>query len=159
MTPGRLLTHAGRSIFRNRIRSLLTSLGIIIGVGSVIVMVGIGEGSQVQVAKQIASMGTNLIMVMPPRGPRQANRLTRADVARLRAETSYVTAFSGEVRESFKVIGGSGYWSTTVMGVEPDYFTIKQRRTKTGELFTEKEISARSKVAVIGLHRGRKAVR
>ncbi|MGO9413062.1 MAG: ABC transporter permease [Spirochaetia bacterium] len=150
MTPGRLLTHAGRSIFRNRIRSLLTSLGIIIGVGSVIVMVGIGEGSQVQVAKQIASMGTNLIMVMPPRGPRQANRLTRADVARLRAETSYVTAFSGEVRESFKVIGGSGYWSTTVMGVEPDYFTIKQRRTKTGELFTEREISARSKVAVIG---------
>lgn len=150
MTPGRLLTHAGRSIFRNRIRSLLTSLGIIIGVGSVIVMVAIGEGSQVQVAKQIASMGTNLIMVMPPRGPRQANRLTRADVARLRAETSYVTAFSGEVRESFKVIGGSGYWSTTVMGVEPDYFTIKQRRTKTGELFTEREISARSKVAVIG---------
>ena len=70
MTAGRLLTHAGRSIFRNRIRSLLTSLGIIIGVGSVIVMVAVGTGSQVQVARQIASMGTNLLMVMPPRGPR-----------------------------------------------------------------------------------------
>ena len=124
-------------------------MGIIIGVGSVIVMVAVGTGSQVQVARQIASMGTNLLMVMPPRGPRQANRITRADVTKLRLETSYVSAISGEVRQSFKVIGGSGYWSTTVTGVEPDYFTIKQRRVKAGELFTDKDLSARSKVTLL----------
>jgi len=150
MTVGRLLTHSMRSIFRNRIRSLLTSLGIIIGVGSVIVMVAVGQGSQVQIAQQIASMGTNLMMVMPPRGPNQANRITRADVTKLRAETSYIAAISGEVRQSFKVVGGSGYWSTTVMGVEPDYLTIKQWSVKSGEFFTEKDLTARSKVAVLG---------
>ncbi len=151
MTVERLLIYSVRSIFRNRIRSLLTSLGIIIGVGSVIVMIAVGEGSQVQIARQIASMGTNLIMVMPPRGPRGANRITRADVAKLRAETSYIAAISGEVRQSFKVVGGSGYWSTTVMGVEPDYLTIKQWGVKSGEFFTGKDLTARSKVAVVGL--------
>jgi putative ABC transport system permease protein len=151
MTVERLLIYSVRSIFRNRIRSLLTSLGIIIGVGSVIVMIAVGEGSQAQISRQISSMGTNLIMVMPPRGPNQANRITRADVTKLRAETSYIAAISGEVRQSFKVVGGSGYWSTTVMGVEPDYLTIKQWSVKSGEFFTGKDLTARSKVAVIGL--------
>ncbi len=151
MTTARLLTNSLRSISRNRIRSLLTSLGIIIGVGSVIVMVAVGEGSQVQIAQQISSMGTNLIVVMPPRGPRTANRITRADVTKIRAEASYISAISGIVRQTSKVIGGSGYWSTTVMGVEPDHLTIKQWGVQDGEFFTEKDLSARSKVAVIGL--------
>ncbi len=151
MTVGRLLSHSVRSIFRNRIRSLLTSLGIIIGVGSVIVMVAVGEGSQAQISRQIASMGTNLIVVMPPRGPREANRITRADVTKLRVESSYLAALSGVVRQTFKVIGGSGYWSTTVMGVEPDYLTIKQWSMESGAFFTDKDTSARSKVAVLGV--------
>jgi len=156
MRVGRLIQHSMRSIFRNRIRSLLTSLGIIIGVGSVIVMVAVGEGSQVQISRQIASMGTNLIMVMPPRGPRQANRLTKADVAKLKTESSYLSAISGEVRDSFKVVGGSGSWSTSVSGVEPDYLTIKQWSTKSGEFFTDRDLEVRSKVAVLGLTVARK---
>ncbi|MGA2477368.1 MAG: ABC transporter permease [Spirochaetia bacterium] len=155
MRIGRLISHSMRSILRNRIRSLLTSLGIIIGVGSVIVMVGVGEGSQVQIARQIASMGTNLIMVMPPRGDRsgtrQANRLTEADVTKLRAESSYLSAITGEVRDTFKVVGGSSSWSTTVYGVEPDYLTIKQWSMKSGEFFTDKDLEARSKVAILGV--------
>ena len=103
-------------------RSLLTSLGIIIGVGSVIVMVAVGQGSQAQIAKQIASMGTNLIMVMPPRGPAQANRLTMADVRS--CAPSRATSARSRARSAMaasKVVGGdSGYWSTTVYGVEPD---------------------------------------
>jgi putative ABC transport system permease protein len=150
MTFGRLVTHSLRSIFRNRIRSLLTSLGIIIGVGSVIVMVAVGQGSQAQISRQIASMGTNLIMVMPPRGPRQANRITKADVTKLRIESSYLSAITGEVRDTFKVVGGSGYWSTSVLGVEPDYLKIKQWGMKSGDSFTEKDLEARSKVAMIG---------
>ena len=150
MTAGMLLTHAARSIFRNRIRSLLTSLGIIIGVGSVIVMVAVGQGSQQQIRQQIASMGTNMIMVMPPRGRREANRLTISDVAKLRAESSYLSAISGIVRRGAEVVGGAGSWSTTVLGVEPDYLAIKQWQVKTGDFFTEKDSSVRAKVAVIG---------
>jgi putative ABC transport system permease protein len=151
MTFGRLVTHSLRSILRNRIRSLLTSLGIIIGVGSVIVMVGVGQGSQAQISRQIASMGTNLIMVMPPRGPRQANRMTKADVTKLRKESSYLGAITGEVRDTFKVVGGSGYWSTSVLGVEPDFLKIKQWGMKSGEPFTARDLDARSKVAMIGV--------
>ena len=88
MTLGKLVSASMRSIFRNKMRSFLTSLGIIIGVCSVIVMVAVGSGSQAQIHKQIAAMGTNLLMVMPPRGPRTANRLTLADVQKLRAEST-----------------------------------------------------------------------
>jgi putative ABC transport system permease protein len=151
----RLVSHSVRSIMRNRIRSLLTSLGIIIGVGAVIVMVGVGEGSQAQVARQIASMGTNLLMVMPPRGSQQANRLTTADVKKLRAESSYLSAVSGEVRVTLKAVSGSASgtetsWSTSVFGVEPDFLKIKDWSVKTGEFFTVQDVEGRSKVAVLG---------
>jgi putative ABC transport system permease protein len=104
-----------RSILRNKMRSLLTSLGIIIGVCSVIVMVAVGQGSQKQVADNIASMGTNLLMVMPPRGPEAANRITLADIEKIRSESSYVEAISGSVRmQETEAVGGSGNWETTV---------------------------------------------
>jgi len=156
MTPTRLITLSSRGIFRNKVRSFLTSLGIIIGVASVIVMVAVGQGSQAQIQKQIASMGTNLLMVMPPRGNWQANRLTLDDVTRLRSESSYLTAITGETRSNLKVAGGSGgadtqaSWSTEVSGVEPDYLTIKQWTVKEGAMFTDTDLAERSKVAVLG---------
>lgn len=151
MTFAKLITLSMRSILRNKMRSFLTSLGIIIGVGSVIVMVAVGSGSQAEIKRQIAAMGTNLLMVMPPRGPREANRLSLADVTKLRQEASYLAAISGEVRISgMTVIGGSAYWSTTVYGVEPDYLTIKDWGVAEGEIFTEKDLTNRSKVAVLG---------
>ena len=155
MRMSRLVSQSLRSILRNRIRSLLTSLGIIIGVGAVIIMVGVGEGSQAQVARQISSMGTNLIMVMPPRGALQGNRLTTDDVKRLRSESSYLAAVSGEVRVTLKAISGAGggsetSWSTTVYGVEPDYLVIKDWSVKDGDFFTDQDSATRSKVAVLG---------
>jgi putative ABC transport system permease protein len=131
-------------------RSLLTSLGIIIGVCSVIVMVAIGEGSQREITRQIASMGTNLINVMPTRGPNAVNALTRADVKKIRAEASYVGAISGIVRGSFDVIGGMGDWQTSVLGVEPDYLAIKQWSVASGEFFGVEDLASRAKVAVVG---------
>jgi putative ABC transport system permease protein len=131
-------------------RSLLTSLGIIIGVCSVIVMVAVGEGSQQQITKQIASMGTNLINVMPQRGPGSANRLTRADEKKLKSEASYIEAISGICQSSFDVVGGLGDWSTTVMGVEPDYLVIKSWAVATGDFFDENDLNSRTKVAVLG---------
>jgi putative ABC transport system permease protein len=96
-------------------------------------------------------MGTNLIMVMPPRGPRTANRLTMTDIQRLRAESSYLSAITGEVRISgTNVVGGDSYWSTTIYGVEPDYITIKDWPVKSGEFFSAKDLSSRSKNAVLG---------
>jgi putative ABC transport system permease protein len=150
MTAGKLVLFSFRSIMRNRMRSLLTSLGIIIGVCSVIVMVAVGKGSQVQIQKQISSMGTNLLMVLPARGPREANRLTTADVTKLKAESSYLKAISGTVRTSFKVVGGSGYYSTQVQGVEPDYLVIKEWGISSGQFFSDTDVTARSKVAVLG---------
>jgi putative ABC transport system permease protein len=151
MNLGKMLTASMRSILRNKMRSFLTSLGIIIGVCSVIVMVAVGTGSQAQIKKQIASMGTNLLMVMPPRGPREANRLTMSDVEKLRAESSYLAAMTGEVRLSgTNVVGGPNYWSTSVYGIEPDYIKIKDWPVKEGDFFTDKDLQLRSKVAVLG---------
>jgi putative ABC transport system permease protein len=150
MRAGKLIEFSFRSIFRNRMRSLLTSLGIIIGVCSVIVMVAVGQGSQAQITKQIASMGTNLINVMPQRGPNVANRVSRADEKKIKAEASYLSAISGLTNGSFDVVGGSGSWETSVMGVEPDYLVIKNWEVETGSFFGDTDLDSRSKVAVIG---------
>jgi putative ABC transport system permease protein len=151
MTVTKLAAVSMRSILRNKMRSFLTSLGIIIGVCSVIVMVAVGQGSQEQIRKQIASMGTNLLMVMPPRGPREANRLSMSDVHKLRAESSYLAAITGEIRlSSTNVVGGPNYWPTSVYGIEPDYLKIKEWSLQEGTFFTDKDLQARSKVAVLG---------
>ncbi len=161
MTAGKLVTLSARSIFRNKMRSMLTSLGIIIGVCSVIVMVAVGQGSQEQVARQIASMGTNLLMVMPPRGPQQGNRLKTEDVAKIRSESSYVSAVSGVARGGATVVGGDGAgsetsWSTSFYGVEPDYLEIKQWSVASGDFFTDRDNAVRSKVVVLGTTVARK---
>lgn len=150
MTLTWLMKLSFRSILRNKMRSLLTSLGIIIGVGSVIVMVAVGEGSQQQIKEQIQALGSNLIMVFPERGQSSANRLTAADSQKLKNEASYLTAVSGTTRKSFTVIGGTGDWETTVHGVEPGYLDIKLRTLSDGIFFNEKDLSSRNKVAVIG---------
>ncbi len=151
MTAAKLIRASALSIFRNKMRSFLASLGIIIGVGSVIVMLAVGSGSQAQIKASISSMGTNLLMVMPPRGPREANRLTMADVEKLRSEASYLSAITGEVRlSSSKVVGGSGYWSTSVYGLEPDYLAIKGWPVESGAFFTDADLDKRAKVAVLG---------
>jgi putative ABC transport system permease protein len=151
VTLSKLAGASMRSILRNKMRSFLTSLGIIIGVCSVIVMVAVGSGSQAQIHGQIAAMGTNLIMIMPPRGARTANRLTLADIQKLRAESSYAGAITGEVRMSgTNVVGGDSYWTTSVFGVEPDYVKIKDWPVESGEFFDDRDIAIRSKTAVLG---------
>ena len=128
-----LLKVAMKSIVKNRMRSLLTSLGIIIGVGAVIVMVGLGAGAQADVQAQIASLGVNMIMVYPgaswhrgvSQGAGSQNRLTLEDVEKIAEEATLVTAVSPLVRASGQVIGGGGNWSTQVNGVWPEYLEIR----------------------------------
>ena len=131
-------------------RSLLTSLGIIIGVGSVIVMVAIGEGSRIQIESQIASMGTNLINVTPRRGSGIPNRLTKADSEKLKNEANYIMAVSGIRQRNFNIVGGISNWTTVVMGVEPDYLLIRNWNVEEGDFFEQPDLASRSKVAVLG---------
>jgi putative ABC transport system permease protein len=154
----KLITAAIKSILKSRMRSLLTALGIIIGVAAVIVMVSIGEGAQQQVEKQIASLGSNLIIIYPGannaggvnRGAGSSNRFTMEDINNITNQAVYVKAISPVVRSGGQVIGGIGNWNTSILGVSPDYLDIRSWILASGEFFTSKDIVARSKVCVIG---------
>jgi putative ABC transport system permease protein len=141
-------------------RSLLTSLGVIIGVGSVIIMVAVGEGAQRSIEFRIASMGTNLIQIMPRRvfirnpqagaAAARPNRLTRSDNVKLKNESGYALAVSGIVQRTQTVIAGDSNWSTTVMGVDPDYLIIRSWPVGEGSFFDDQDLVDRNKVAVLG---------
>ena len=153
-----ILKVAIKSILKSRMRSLLTALGIIIGVAAVVVMVAIGDGAQMQVEEQIASLGSNLIVIFPgsssTRGIRGGagsfNRFTMDDVNKIRDEATLIKAVSPIVRSGGQVIGGTGNWSTGIMGVSPNYLEIRDWPLSSGEFFTERDVIARAKVAVIG---------
>lgn len=153
-----LLKTAFKSILKNRMRSLLTSLGIIIGVSAVIVMVAIGEGSQQRIEKGIESLGTNLIVVFPgasrsggiSRGAGSFNRFTFDDVDKLQKEATLLSGISPVVRTGGQVIGGGGNWSTSVFGVSPAYFTIRNWQVEYGDFFTDRDVRANKKVALLG---------
>jgi putative ABC transport system permease protein len=154
----RLLRIAIRSILKNRMRSLLTSLGVIIGVGAVIVMVGIGAGAQADVEAQISSLGANMIMVFPGEsfhrgvslGGESGSKLSLDEVEALQEEATLLTAVSPEVRAGAQVIGGVGNWNTSITGVYPEFLEIRKWPIASGECFTERDVRAKSKYAVLG---------
>ncbi|MCL2411266.1 MAG: ABC transporter permease [Treponema sp.] len=147
-----------RSIMRNRMRSLLTSLGVIIGVGSVIIMVALGEGSQREIEARITAMGTNLLQVFPQRQMTRsgqqtmmrANAFTQNDIQKLRDESTFAAAISGIVQTQQNVIGSQGNASVTIQGVEPDFFIVRSWRVDAGFPFDDEDMWLRSRVAVLG---------
>jgi putative ABC transport system permease protein len=153
-----LLKTAINSILKNRVRSLLTSLGIIIGVGAVIVMVAIGEGASQNIKNRIASLGTDLLMIRSgasrmggvSRGAGSAVGFTFNDVEEIAERATLIKAISPVVRASEQVIGSGKNWNTSVEGVEPDYMYIKDWKMKSGEFFTDRDVKARKKVCVLG---------
>jgi len=153
-----LLQTCFRSILRNRMRSLLTSLGVIIGVGSVIIMVALGEGSQRAIEARITEMGTNLLQIMPwrmvnRRGQGMSVRMsafTKKDVQKLRDESVYAAAISGVVQSSINVIGSQGNAQVLVQGVEPDFLKARNLNVNEGFFFEEEDLLYRSRSAVIG---------
>lgn len=146
------------SILRNRTRSLLTSLGIIIGVCAVIVMVAIGSGSSAKIEKEIAGLGANLIIIRPghsqaggvSQGAGSFNRFTMDDVKKVKQEATLLQWVSPMVRTNSQVIAGSNNWSTDIMGVSPEYLSIRDWSIANGELFSERDVLANRKVAVLG---------
>jgi putative ABC transport system permease protein len=153
-----LLKVALKSISRNRTRSALTSLGIIIGVCSVIVMVAIGEGSRKRIEREISSLGTNVITVFPASmqvggvssGAGGLNRLTLRDADKVKTEATLLAGVSPVVRAHAQVIGGGKNWSTGITGGSPEYATIRGWTVAKGEFFTDRDVVSNAKVAVLG---------
>ena len=153
-----LLQTCLRSILRNRMRSLLTSLGVIIGVGSVIIMVALGAGSQRQIESRITAMGTNLLQIVPMRSASRSGQqtfmrmsaFTKKDIQKLRDESSFASAISGVVNTSANVTGSEGNAQVSIMGVEPDFSIARNYKVNYGDFFDEDDLIARSLVAVLG---------
>lgn len=158
MRSRNLIRMAARSILKNRMRSLLTMLGIIIGVGAVIVMVAIGQGAQDRIVKEISALGTNLLMIRSgashmggvSRGAGSTNRLTLDDATKLERDATLLQAISPVATVGAQVIGGGSNWNTAVNGVSTSYLQIRDWKLASGSFFTDRDARNRAKVAVLG---------
>ncbi len=158
MNGTNLIKIALRALANNKLRAFLTMLGIIIGVGSVIVMLAIGQGSKKSIQAQISEMGSNMIMIHPGgdmRGGVRQNAddmqtLKLTDYESLRNETNFIAAISPNVSSSGQLIAGNNNYPASVSGVGIDYLEIRQLKVESGEMFTESDIQVSSKVCVIG---------
>jgi putative ABC transport system permease protein len=158
MKWGNLIKVAFKSLVRNKMRSFLTMLGIIIGVGAVIALVSIGNGAQVQIQRQISSLGTNLLMVMPAsmrvgrvnQGAGTRTSISLDDVEALEEKASLLQGVSPTIRGSGQVIAGALNWSTSYEGVSQTYLTIRNWTLAQGAFFTARDVKTRAKVAVLG---------
>jgi len=147
-----------RALARNKLRSFLTMLGIIIGVGAVIAMVAIGEGAKKRVQEQIASLGTNLLVVLPGTvtlggartgsGGRQT--LVASDAKAIMDEIPVVSGASPVVRQVQQVIAGDQNWSTPVQGVAPEFQQIREWQVQEGRFISQADVESTAKVALIG---------
>jgi putative ABC transport system permease protein len=149
---------AYRALRRNKMRSVLTALGIIIGVGAVIAMVGIGNGAKAQVEAQIASLGENVILIFSGSttssgirtGWGGAGTLKIEDAEAIRREVPGVIAVSEEVVSTTQVAAGNQNWFTRIYGESADYFDIRQWPLADGAPFTAQDVRSANKVCVIG---------
>jgi putative ABC transport system permease protein len=146
-----------KAIARNKMRSALTALGIIIGVACVIAMVGVGRGSQAAIQSQINALGTNFLMVFPGVATQSGARiftgestLTEDDVAAVRAEAPSVAYVSPMSRSSGQIVYGSANWGTQVQGVGVEWPFIRSWNTSQGTFFGDNEVRSATKVAVLG---------
>ncbi|GAF03651.1 macrolide export ATP-binding/permease protein MacB [Saccharicrinis fermentans DSM 9555 = JCM 21142] len=146
------------AIKRNKMRSFLTMLGIVIGVGAVITMLAIGQGSNESIKSSIASMGTNLINVMPAsrnkggvqQGRTSSQTLKEKDVAYLKKNSTLLEAVSPGMKGSGQVVYGSNNWPTEISGGNEEYAQIKKYEISTGRFYNSQEIKTAAKVCVLG---------
>jgi putative ABC transport system permease protein len=147
-----------RALRRNKMRSSLTALGIIIGVASVVAMVAVGNGAQVRIESQVAALGQNLLTVFAGSrrsggvnsGLGSASTITLADADALRRELPDVLATSPEDAATAQAVSNGRNWSTTIAGESPDYLRIRDWKIASGSMFTDHEVRGAAKVAVIG---------
>ena len=147
-----------KALSNNKMRCFLTMLGIIIGVGSVITMLAIGQGSKESIKANIAEMGSNMIMIMPGTdmrgGVRQSSddmqKLKPADYASMQEGMTYVKGISPEVSSQGQFINGNNNYPSKISGVAPDYLDIRKLTVESGMMFTERDLQSAAKVCIIG---------
>src|SRR5664279_2932580 len=158
MRLGATFKVAGRALRKNKLRSVLTALGIIIGVGAVIAMVSIGNGAKAQVQAQIASLGQNILQVfsgsITASGIRTgfggAGTLKIEDAEAIRREVPGVAAVSEEVSSTAQVAAGNQNWFTRILGESAEYFDIRQWPIAEGSGYSSQDVRSANKVCVIG---------
>jgi len=158
VSPLQVLRVAVRALLRNKLRSFLTTLGVIIGVSAVIAMVAIGEGAKARVEEAFASMGSNLLVVLfgttsasgAHGGFGSMPTLTWDDLKAIRSEASAVRYASPQLRSNQQVISEDQNWATSINGVSPEYFLMRTWSVAMGSLITQSDIETGSKVVVLG---------
>ncbi|MBR0304513.1 MAG: ABC transporter permease [Bacteroidales bacterium] len=158
MNIGNLIKIAISSLFRNKMRTALTMLGIVIGIASVIAMVSIGQASTQSVRGELSSMGSNMIMIMPARqnrggvdmGMSSSKTLDNKDLEALTKNTRYVAAVSPVVSSNKQLIYGNNNHSCSINGVSAAFLEIRKYELKEGVMFTDEDVKRYNKVCVIG---------
>ena len=153
------LRTALRALRKNKLRSLLAMLGIVIAVGAVVAVVAIGEGAKAKVAAQMASLGSNLLMILPGSintkgvhtGAGATQNLTREDGNVIAKEVApYILAVAPVNRTGAQVIYGDANWSTAIQGTTNAYMLVRQWPLEVGETFSREEEAAAAKVCILG---------
>jgi putative ABC transport system permease protein len=149
---------AARALGRNKLRTALTMLGIIIGVGAVIVLVSIGQGAQAMVLDQISNMGTNMMYIMPGNitfggaalGAGAASTLTDDDVSAMQREIPTIAAASPVVNASGQLVFGNQNWFVRIQGTNERFPEIRTWKVEQGEFFTDADVRSAARVIVLG---------
>jgi putative ABC transport system permease protein len=158
MRASNLVKVAAQSILKNKMRTVLTMLGIVIGVAAVIVMVAVGYGARTRIAEQIRNLGTNMLIVTPgssvqggvSQGAQTFNRLTIADAEALRREGMLLSAVSPVLMTRTQVIGGEGNWRTSMNGVSSAYPAIRDWQLQSGAFWSDADDRSMRRVCVLG---------
>jgi putative ABC transport system permease protein len=153
-----ILISAFRALHRNKMRSFLPMLGIIIGVAAVIAMLAIGQGAQFSVEQQISALGTNVLIILPGAqqtggvhmGAGSATTLTEEDAQAIQRECPSVGLVSPGTRAGGQVIAGNLNWATGIEGTGPDYLEIRKWTVEYGDFYTDQDIKSATKVCVLG---------
>ena len=158
MKIGATLQMAEAALRSNRLRTALTALGVIIGVGAVVTMMAVGKGAQVRVAEQIRSLGSNLIIVMSGSitsggvrlGSGSLLTITEDDARAIQRDVPSVEAAAPTVRGGVQAVVGNSNWSTAMQGVTPEYFQARDWGVTAGRLLTADDVDAAGKVILLG---------
>jgi putative ABC transport system permease protein len=158
MSPLETLRVAWRALGRNKLRSFLTALGIVIGVGAVIAMVAIGDGAKARVEQSFAAMGSNMLIVMPGTttaggvqgGFGSMPTLTWDDLRAIQTEVPSVRYAAPALRATTSVVAEEQNWTTSVNGTSPAYFAIRSWSAARGGIFTASDVDSGTKVVVLG---------
>ena len=158
MNFANLFKIAFKALCNNKLRGFLTMLGIIIGVGSVITMLAIGQGSKRSIQAQISEMGSNMIMIHPGGDRRGGVRLDAADMESLKlkdleaiqTQARYISYISPSVNSSGQAIFGANNTPTTVYGISPEYLDIRRYKVEEGDIFSEQDVKTAAKVCLVG---------